>query len=60
MAMPLPLSTRQTKVLEDILARCDMTLMEENLMRPVLQRLRENLQYARERPNTSLDHYYEK
>lgn len=60
MAMPLPLSTRQTKVLEDILARCDMTLMEENLMKPVLKRLRENLEYQAARPNTTLDHYYEK
>jgi len=60
MALPLPLSTRQTKVLEDILARCDMSKLEEQLMAPVLKRLRENMQHQVERPNTSLDHYYEK
>lgn len=60
MGLPLPLSTRQTIVLEDILSRIDLSKGEEALMLPVLTRLRQNLEYLKHRPMNTLDDYYER
>jgi hypothetical protein len=59
MVLNLPLSTRQTKALEELLATCDMTKDQELLFRPVLQRLRQNIQYANDRNVTVLDRFYD-